>query len=251
MKYHILNGDALAEQLSQTSLQGEFIVARECLLEGNVQADSWQDFWEMRAEYIADSYEHGAHDYKDITQAEFEKIKQIPENASVYLWFERDLFCQVNLWFTVNYIEECLGAKHFYLFLVLPNHPEWTGFGALDKDELMQTFEQKYQLKRDDVCFFQDLWKAYQQQDFDTLKQRSVLMNKRYPYLDEVVDAHLARFSENGQLNRPEQSIKNIIQELETEDFGAVFREFSKREGIYGFGDLQFKKMYDKIMQKP
>jgi hypothetical protein len=37
------------------------------------------------------------------------------------------------------------------------------------------------------------------------------------------------------------------MDELETEDFGIVFKEFSQRENIYGFSDLQVKRLFDKI----
>jgi len=30
-------------------------------------------------------------------------------------------------------------------------------------------------------------------------------------------------------------------------DFNSMFHEFFQREGIYGFGDVQVRKMYDKI----
>jgi hypothetical protein len=33
-----------------------------------------------------------------------------------------------------------------------------------------------------------------------------------------------------------------------TSGFNAVFTEFFKREGIYGFGDSQLKQLYDKVL---
>ena len=43
------------------------------------------------------------------------------------------------------------------------------------------------------------------------------------------------------------RSYYDVYNELETDEFGAVFREFSRRESIYGFGDLQVKKLLDQI----
>ena len=37
------------------------------------------------------------------------------------------------------------------------------------------------------------------------------------------------------------------MKELETEEFEPVFYEFCKRESIYGFGDLQVKKLIREI----
>ena len=37
------------------------------------------------------------------------------------------------------------------------------------------------------------------------------------------------------------------MDELNTEQFGLIFKEFCNRESIYGFGDLQVKRLLDEI----
>ncbi len=37
------------------------------------------------------------------------------------------------------------------------------------------------------------------------------------------------------------------MEGLQTQNFGLIFREFCKREGIYGFGDLQVKRLLEEI----
>jgi hypothetical protein len=65
--------------------------------------------------------------------------------------------------------------------------------------------------------------------------------------LDEVCQAHIDRFPEDQSSGRPERLVEELIQTHST-DFNKVFSEFSEREGIYGFGDLQLKTIYDKLM---
>ena len=50
--YHVLNGDHPADELRQTKINQDFIVCRECLIEGNVNADNMADFWTMRANLL-------------------------------------------------------------------------------------------------------------------------------------------------------------------------------------------------------
>ena len=45
-------------------------------------------------------------------------------------------------------------------------------------------------------------------------------------------------------------SLIQIIKELKTEEFGPVFKEFNKRESIYGFGDLQVKRLFNQIKKR-
>jgi hypothetical protein len=40
------------------------------------------------------------------------------------------------------------------------------------------------------------------------------------------------------------------MDELGTTDFGLIFKEFNKREAIYGFGDLQVKRLLDGLLNK-
>jgi hypothetical protein len=64
--------------------------------------------------------------------------------------------------------------------------------------------------------------------------------------LAEVVQAHAERFPNDGRLGRPERT----LQALQTEGFStfeALFAEFSRREGVYGFGDLQVKSLLDQL----
>ena len=68
-----------------------------------------------------------------------------------------------------------------------------------------------------------------------------------FEYLEGVCQAHIDRFPSDKTLGRPDKVVKEIIDTNSTE-FQVVFSEFSDREGIYGFGDLQVKNIYDRQM---
>lgn len=63
--YHVLNGDCLAEQLRKTAINQNFIVCREALIDGNVKADNLEEFWEIRAKFIVNTYNASIEDYFD------------------------------------------------------------------------------------------------------------------------------------------------------------------------------------------
>jgi hypothetical protein len=71
-----------------------------------------------------------------------------------------------------------------------------------------------------------------------------------YPFLLPAIKAHKERIPTSNNLGRPIESLTTIINELQTNDFGDIFREFLKKEPIYGFGDIQVKKMINKITNK-
>lgn len=49
MIYNILNGDALAYSFPDTKIEGDVIVVREGLIDGDLSGDNLQDFWQSRA----------------------------------------------------------------------------------------------------------------------------------------------------------------------------------------------------------
>ena len=98
--FHILNGDCL-DQRFPNDLDGEKIIWRECLIDGPV---SETNFFESRTKFIQENFGETKEGYSEKVLNEFEKIKNIPQNADVYFWFEDDLFCQVNLWFLLSNI---------------------------------------------------------------------------------------------------------------------------------------------------
>ena len=82
MKIHVLPGDALTENFKKTKIDGEIIVCRECLVEGDVKADSLEDFWQARAAFIEESYGETREKYYQNVAGEFEKLKNFADLLS-------------------------------------------------------------------------------------------------------------------------------------------------------------------------
>ena len=54
--YHILNGNFLAEKLAQTRMNTNFIVCRECLIEGELAADNLREFYAISSRFILGTF---------------------------------------------------------------------------------------------------------------------------------------------------------------------------------------------------
>ncbi len=76
----------------------------------------------------------------------------------------------------------------------------------------------------------------------------AIELKNEYPFILPAVQAHIDRLPKNGNPGRPVRTLIEIMHELQTEEFGPVFREFCRRESIYGFGDLQVKQLFDDIV---
>ncbi|WP_375586059.1 DUF1835 domain-containing protein [Cyclobacterium xiamenense] len=242
-KYHILNGDSLKERFPN-EIDGKIIVARECFVDGDVSSDTLDELFDIRAKFIAEIYgNYSIEDYYSDSVSEFQNIQKIPDNSEINLWFEDDLFCQVNFWFITNLILDFVnGCK---VFLIRPTIHTQYGFGGLSELELINAYKQKALI--DEVGRIASLWNLYQNNDMEGMVEVAKELGQKYPFIQNAVEAHIDRIPNESSPGRPKRTLIEIMDDLGTDSFGAVFKEFNKRESIYGFGDLQVKRLYDEI----
>lgn len=239
MDVHVLNGDALKEGLPFT---GEIIVCREALIDGPVDATDLKKFFEERAEFISDSFEVDNREYFERVKSEFDRLLTVSPTSIIHLWFEHDLFCQVNLWFTLFFIRKNKLPNKITIVMPPTDVPNiWLGFGHMNSEQLTSCFSLKVTLSEDEIKLGSSLWEAYRTNDFHKLEQFASKKSNAFPMLKEVCVAHMDRFASNG-LGRPQRKLRSIL-DSGTKEFETIFNEFWKTEGIYGFGDLQVKKM--------
>lgn len=247
---HITNGDCLATQLLATQIGGEIITCRECLIDGDVKANTLERFWQIRAQFIEQTYHAPTGAYDQKTVAEFKKLESLSPKSDVYLWFENDLFCQVNMWFVVSLLSELQPTATLYRIFPVIEHgtDTWKGFGVSTPEMLEKALLNKVAFTPEDIQLTKELWAAYQNSDFAALEALANQPSNSYHFLPEVCKAHKGRFSSEGDsaAPTPEQIMKEIMQSGIT-DFASVFTAFSSKAGIYGFGDMQLKTIYDKI----
>ena len=240
---HVLNGDALLDQFPG-SIPGERLVIRECFIEGPVNGNSMNSFYRDRMEFLKYEYKATEETYQSKTLSQFEKLAGLPDGYDINLWFEQDLFCQANLWFVCAYL--ILHKKSNRIYLVMPRSFSSYGFGALDLKELNSLYEDRKPFLH--LEEFAALWELYRFDKNDELWDSTLELSNTYPFLKEAVQAHLDKLRTADSLGRPINSLIRIIKDLETTEFGPVFKEFCRREGIYGFGDSQVKRFFDEII---
>jgi len=241
--FHILNGDTLKDQFPTDSLTGEIIIARECLVDGNVSGETLQKLIESRIVSMHEMYGTSPKDYLQKAAPELNKINDI-KDGEVNLWFEDDLFCQVNFWFTCSLLKE----KSISAFLVSPSVPLRYGFGGMNSKNLLAAFEDRKLLTKVQISQFAQLWRAYQNNDMASLSSISKLLADEFDFLKEAIQAQIDRLPDGDGL--PERTLRELVNEFGDQDFGLVFKEFSNRLPIYGFGDLQVKRLFDLLKEK-
>ena len=229
MIYHILNGDELAKNFN---LDGEIIICREILIEGDLKAENLEDFWRHRAEFIKKTFADDA--YVETVKSEFAKLNHLNPGDEVNFWFGNEAFCQVNLWFCISLVID----KNASFYRVFPDSNDWNcSFDAIEKQ-----FESRQGLTIADLQLSKQLWQAFCFNDFERLK-----------YLSETDSPCFIRLNEVGQaLIEKDWKPKEILSEITNSgenDFGKIVFRFQEKAGIYGFGDLQVAHLLEASQQ--
>lgn len=239
---HILNGDGTAKKFEASSIEDNYIIWRECLFEGPVAAANEYEFWENRKKYITATYGIKQDEYDQKVLEELHKFHYCQTYDAFVLWFEFDLFCQVNLLYLLSW----LATKEFsnlkiYLIAIdhYPGIADFRGMGQLSPQQLEVLNNQRQELTPADLAFAHDCWQTYTANDPFILEKFLERDFISFPLLKAALLAHLERFPsvENG-LNRMEQRIFEIAYQdgLTKEE---LFEKFWQTESIYGLGDWQ------------
>ena len=236
---HILNGDSLAETFPP-SISGNIAIVREC----PVAADSIDELVVVRKAYLSKNYpEASREDYETRVIPEFEKILTATSATDVYLWFENDLFCQVNLWFVVHLLK----AHKGHLYLVSPTTDLIEGFGGMNIDQLRSAYRNAKPLTANERHVLADMWKLYQKKNTAEALTLSQQTSPELPFLYPAVLAWKESIPKGDYPGRPKAALKEISAQLGTDDFGKIFRAFHVKHAIYGYGDLQVKRLWEEI----
>lgn len=244
---HILNGDSLAQRFPQ-NISGTKVITRECLIDGDVSGEGFTAFMQTRANFIASYPDFNAQDYLQSSKPEFEKIRKLPQGCNVALWFEEDLFCQVNLWYICSLLTPLNLGK---VILVRPNAGNEYSFAHMLNQELLEAYQAAGHLTSSNLALLAECWQAYKKQDDAFF--RTIKLPNNLRFVNTAIKAELDRRPDSSGLGRPERELKRIINSLKTEhkeiSFSTVFSEFYSKMEVYSFGDLQVKRMFDQLMQ--
>jgi hypothetical protein len=240
MIIHVLPGDAQVEIFRNTGIDGEIVVCREALVDGDVRAENLEEFWRVREKYLAEAYPESRSNYRQTVVTEFEKLIDLPATARVNLWFEYELFCHVNMWFCVWLLRDSRAGLYRVAPVVQRKDDVWSGFGNLTPNDLTECYEERLEFTEPDIRLGVELWTAFQNRDYARLKELSTSRSACFPYLKEACEAEIEKEV------RPKQILKEL-QRDGVDDFNEMFAAFRRRAGVYGFGDAQVKRLLNEI----
>lgn len=236
--YHVLNGEALQSQLTPV-LNEPMFAFNECLVEGPVSKMSSDEFFKSRLGYLAQEYgDEVFRRYAELND-NLSGLSRLTTGESLYLWFEEDLFCQTNFWFVTYHLVHI--EAPCTVFWVKPRSLSRYGFGGYAPSELVALYAEAVPI---DIEKIAPLWVAYAGGDFELLRRYALELGTISKHVVPAIDALIESKPESG-VGRPLASMIDILKMNPEQSFAEAFNAFQEREPIYGYGDVQVKRLFD------
>jgi len=240
---HILNGSSIEEPLKQSSIEGEFFSFRDALIAGPVLSGLDESEWRrLRAAHLSSSYGVESDKCDKELSEQTQALQSFSQHEEVVMWFEHDLFCQLNLLYLLDWFAH-VDLAQTKLSLVnigkFPGKPDFRGLGELSETELASLFPQRQAVSFAQLEIASDAWRAFASPDPTSLENILQADTSSFLFLREALEAHLRRFpnTKNGLGEIENKSLELV--ENGREQFGDLFSEFVAAESIYGLGDTQ------------
>lgn len=243
---HITNGDSVGQTLQQTGLPGDILIWRDILHEGPTPAGlSLEQMSQIRARFLAD-WDLGPSSYQEVLALFLHRdttLAQFAAHKEVILWFEHDLYDQLQLiqlldWFS----HQDRAATTLSLICVnsFPHIARFQGLGQLNKSQLRSLFETRHPLTEGELTLGSEAWKAFCSPDPSSLVALLRKDTSALPFLKAALLRHLEQFPDaRGGLSRTERQILEVAAQGLHTPF-EIFRATQEKEESPFMGDTSF-----------
>lgn len=251
---HITNGDSTTNYLKKLNFSGDFITWREMLCEGKTITDVGSEaFWKTRFDFLKSSYKVSKKKFIDYTLKEYRNLCNKKESKEIVLWFEHDLFCQINMLAVISWLKRY--RKNYHISLVcagkIKGSEKLVGLSELTSHQIDEHYANRIELSQDDIEYADYIWQLYCSDSplrLETVSQFNPM--SPFKYLAAVLEAHLQRFPsiENG-LNNVENFVLHTANATKIESKNKFIGQLLKSQETFGFGDLQYENTIHQLQK--
>ncbi len=244
---HITNGDAFTLRLKNLKFNGEIITWREMLCEGKTETSVGSEaFWKTRFEFLHKNYNVSKSWFVEKTLKEYRSLCNHKQQDEIVLWFEYDLFCQINMLAVISWLKTY--RRHVQISLVCSGYEDDSerlyGLGELSDERIRELFKSRVSLSQNDIEYADYVWQLYCSDNPIRLENLADFDMYQFTYLEEALKTHLRRFPaiKNG-LNELENRVLKIAAENKSASKKALMSALLTDQGWYGFGDTQYLRI--------
>ncbi|MCH9647517.1 MAG: DUF1835 domain-containing protein [Deltaproteobacteria bacterium] len=247
----ITNGDVAAESLRRTGLGGRVLAWRDVLHEGPVPPGlTLREMSSVRAQFLSNRGWGSLHDIQESFQERDEMLEHWREHVRVVLWFEHDLYDQLQLlqlfsWFR----KQELGESSLEMICIDRHHEveNFVGLGQLSPKQLEELMPEARPVVSMQLDLGSQAWEAFTSSSPERLVKLLAQDTSVLPFLSQALRRHLEQLpSVHNGLSRTEQQVVEIAARGEV-SAGHLFAAQQKLEASPYMADLPFWSYLDDL----
>ena len=163
---HVTNGDSAAQGLSRSGLPGDVLAWRDVLHDGPVPPDRDRTaFWRTRAAFLADRRWTAELEVVDDFSARDARLDDPSSDDAIVLWFEPDVYDQLQLIQVLARISDRDPTARPQLFIA----PADLLFGTLAPEKFKALYDVRRTITESDLAIGRRAWDAYTSDSPDAL----------------------------------------------------------------------------------
>ena len=160
---HITNGESAGNTLRQTALGGAVLSWQDVLHEGPVPALQRRTLLRTRARFLADcGWGSRQALLSSLERRDRALLEALRDGVGVVLWFEHDLFDQLQLLDALALAHTAAMAPDLIVVGSFPGKPSFRGLGELTADELETLWPTRVSAAAETLDAAADAWAAFQ-----------------------------------------------------------------------------------------
>lgn len=244
---HIRPGDDILPKLREAGLPGEFIRWADALCQGPTPSGlSQTERRNLRARFAADNNFLPFDQALQFLSEQDQNLERFRDHDRVLLWFEHDLFCQINLIYLLDWFSRQKLGKTKLFLICIEKH-----LGRLSGEELARLAGTEHEVTAAEFDLARRAWSVFCSHDPTGIERLIQEGSAPLPFLGPALLRHLQEFPsvENG-LNLTERLALEVIASGENRP-DQIFRRVNDREEVFWMGDRMFSPSLKRLTAGP
>jgi hypothetical protein len=246
---HVANGTSVTDTLALTGIPGRRSIWADPLHEGPVPGGLTDDeLVDVRTRFLLGTDAPGEDRWNDLRRWR-EVLDDHASFDELVLWFEHDLFDQLNLIQLLSYLRLRPPFGRTVSLICInsfPGHPDFHGLGELPAEELASLFETRHSVMDAEYALAERAWQAFREPTPESLDEFRRSDTSALPYLARALERFLEDYpSTRDGLSRTERRLLSVAEE--GLPFAHAFRRMHHGEDAYYIGDESFMTLIEEL----
>ena len=250
---HVANGHCTTELIERAGLPGRTSIWADALHDGPVPDVDDDQLIRVRAEFIADGLDVGADEVAANLRSWRAAVDADNRYSELVLWFEHDLFDQLNLIQLLSRISRDRPVSKPASLVSIdryPGHPNFKGLGQLQPSDIAALYQRRQRVTPQQYAVAASAWDAFRSGNRARLVALLHDDTSALPFLG----AALRRFLDEGPSGSEalSRSERRLIEQLQhgPVDIHRAFAAMHDGETAYYITDSSFWAMVERLSRR-